>query len=415
MGAGGRMQVKDFDRHHFGLFRIGLGIYLFIHFAMLIPYGPELFGLQGTLASPSLNLTYPIFPNILYVWNTGAATYIFLSLLTALSGLLVLGWQRPWVAFALWYGWACLFNANNFISNPGLPYVGWMLLALALIPRGEAWALGERERADWEFPPVLYKGAWFLLAIGYGVSGVAKLMSPSWLDGTALYHLLMNPLSRDTPLRDFMVTLPMWMLKINTWGVLALEVLFPVLCLWPRMRRIAWVAMMALHFGILTIVDFADLTFGMLMIHLFVFEPWWIPGTQTKEKPVIFFDGVCGLCNAFVDFVFATDRRSHFVVSPLQGALAGQTLESPDQGVTDGDPKSVVLWQEGRAYRRSEAGIRILMGLGGIWGTARVLLLVPAGLRDAAYDAIARNRYRLFGKKDTCRMPTESERARFLP
>jgi predicted DCC family thiol-disulfide oxidoreductase YuxK len=389
---------------------MGLGLYLLIHFAMLIPYGPEIFGLGGTLETPKLNLTYGVFPNILYVWNQGAATQIFLSLLTALSALLVLGWKRRWVSFALWYGWACLFNANNFISNPGLPYVGWMLLALALIPAGEAWAMGEEEDPHWSFPPILYKGAWFLLAVGYGVSGVGKLLSPSWLDGTALYHLLTNPLSRDTPLREFMVGLPMWMLKLNTWGVLALEVLFPVFCLWRWGRAFAWFGMMALHFGILTLVDFADLTFGMLMIHLFVFEAWWIPAAKPKtaEKPVIFFDGVCGLCNAFVDFVFATDHARNFVVSPLQGELAKQNLGAVEL-------QSVVLWQDGQAYRRSEAGIRVLMGLGGIWGLARVLLLVPALLRDPLYDLIARNRYRLFGRKDSCRMPTADERARFLP
>jgi predicted DCC family thiol-disulfide oxidoreductase YuxK len=74
-----------------------------------------------------------------------------------------------------------------------------------------------------------------------------------------------------------------------------------------------------------------------------------------------------------------------------------------------------LLWDRGRWYRRSDAALRAIVGLGGPWGLARPLFLVPRILRDTVYDFIARNRYRWFGKREACRMPSPAERDRFLP
>ena len=153
--------------------------------------------------------------------------------------------------------------------------------------------------------------------------------------------------------------------------------------------------------------------------------------------PVIFFDGVCALCNGFVDFVLARDCRAMFRFATLQGETASGVLreggpgKSPwasaggaDSGsgtgpVGSGDSgewmRSMVLRDKDGLHRRSEAALRILVGLGGPWRLLGLLRLVPRPLRDAAYDLIARNRYRWFGKHDTCRMPTPEERERFLP
>jgi predicted DCC family thiol-disulfide oxidoreductase YuxK len=136
------------------------------------------------------------------------------------------------------------------------------------------------------------------------------------------------------------------------------------------------------------------------------------------EPPILFFDGVCGLCNGFVDFLMARDRRGAFRFATLQGETAARLLAGTGGGSSEGPGermRSVVLWQDGRAYRRSEAVIRLFTGLGGIWKLAAAGRLLPAGFRDLLYDFIARNRYRWFGKRETCRMPKPEERARFLP
>ena len=128
--------------------------------------------------------------------------------------------------------------------------------------------------------------------------------------------------------------------------------------------------------------------------------------------PIIFFDGVCGLCNRFVDFVMPRDRRGVFRFSPLQGETAKARLAAADiQSL-----KSVVLVDETGTYRHSTAVVRVLWRLGGGWKILGGLMwLVPRPLRNLGYAAVSRLRYLLFGKKDACRMPTPAERARFLP
>ena len=121
------------------------------------------------------------------------------------------------------------------------------------------------------------------------------------------------------------------------------------------------------------------------------------------------FDGVCNLCNGTVDFMLKRDKRAKFRFASLQGESAARLV--PDAMELD----SVALWQDGRLYRKSTAGLRMYAGLGGIWRLALAFLLVPRPIRDAVYDFIARNRYRWFGKREACRLPTEAERGRFLP
>lgn len=132
----------------------------------------------------------------------------------------------------------------------------------------------------------------------------------------------------------------------------------------------------------------------------------------TVDAPVIYFDGVCGLCNTFVDTVLRWDRRGVFRFAPLQGETAAQRLRPEDTANLD----SVALQSEGRTYRKSSAVVRMLWRLGWagrIMGTA--LWLIPKPIREWGYDFVAKNRYRWFGKKETCRLPTPAERERFLP
>lgn len=133
------------------------------------------------------------------------------------------------------------------------------------------------------------------------------------------------------------------------------------------------------------------------------------PGLPTR--PVIFFDGVCGLCDHFVDFVIARDGKRRFLFAPLQGITAADLLNVPDDATFD----SVVLWDDGKMFQKSTAVVRILWKLGGVWrALGAILWLVPWPLRNVGYRMVARWRYRLFGRKEVCRMPKPDERERFL-
>ncbi|WP_397568507.1 thiol-disulfide oxidoreductase DCC family protein [Schlesneria sp. T3-172] len=129
-------------------------------------------------------------------------------------------------------------------------------------------------------------------------------------------------------------------------------------------------------------------------------------------RRILFFDGVCGLCNWSIDFVMKRDYRKQFQFAPLQGDTAKSLLSPADVNNLD----TMVLWVAGRTYRKSAAVIRILWQLGPGWRVLGVLLwLIPLPLRNLGYTIVAKNRYRVFGKKESCRLPTPEERTRFLP
>ena len=128
-----------------------------------------------------------------------------------------------------------------------------------------------------------------------------------------------------------------------------------------------------------------------------------------NQQEIIFFDGICGLCNKFVDFIIARDAQQKFYFSPLTGTTAQKKLGNlPIQVDT------VILFSKGKIYIKSNAAIRILSGLGGGWKLTILLLVIPNFIRNYVYDQIAKNRYRWFGKLDSCRIPTAKERKQFL-
>jgi predicted DCC family thiol-disulfide oxidoreductase YuxK len=124
---------------------------------------------------------------------------------------------------------------------------------------------------------------------------------------------------------------------------------------------------------------------------------------------VVFFDGVCNLCNWFVRFVTRRDSAGKFVFAAIESGTAARLLGK----VTSGD--SVVLVENGRTYRNSTAVLRIAKNLHFPWPVLYVLIAVPEPLRDWAYRLVARNRYRWFGRKASCAAPEPKLRTRFLP
>ena len=133
---------------------------------------------------------------------------------------------------------------------------------------------------------------------------------------------------------------------------------------------------------------------------------------MNAPEAIVVFDGVCVACNAAVDFLLRHDRAKRLRFAAMQSP-AGHALMSAN-GVDPADPASFLLLEGGRAFRESEAAVRVLAGLGGAWRCARIALFVPRIARDAAYRWIARHRYRWFGRRDACRLPTPEEAERFL-
>lgn len=130
---------------------------------------------------------------------------------------------------------------------------------------------------------------------------------------------------------------------------------------------------------------------------------------------IILYDGVCGLCNRLVQFVLKRDASGHFRFASLQSDFASRILRQ--HGLYPDDLDTVYLVEEPgqRVTARSDAVISVLRKLGKFWPALAFLLrALPKSLRDWGYDIIARNRYRIFGKHDSCLLPQEKYRDRFL-
>lgn len=133
-------------------------------------------------------------------------------------------------------------------------------------------------------------------------------------------------------------------------------------------------------------------------------------GADTEiSQPVIYFDGVCNLCNAAVNWVIDRDLKGVFLFASLQSSFAAGRLPAH---LRDGLPGLVLEWR-GQLYFKSDAALQIARILGGWWRLLSGLRIIPLFFRDWVYDAIAARRYRWFGKMDACRVPTPELAARF--
>jgi len=137
-----------------------------------------------------------------------------------------------------------------------------------------------------------------------------------------------------------------------------------------------------------------------------------------SANPIILYDGVCGLCNRLVQFVLRHDHRDWFRFAALQSNIARDILRQHDCNPDDLDTFYLVLdyQQSGeRLLSRNDAAVEVLRQLGGRWKLLAALLsLFPRRVRDWRYNLIARNRYRIFGKYETCPLPNPKDRHKFL-
>ncbi|MFT3746930.1 MAG: thiol-disulfide oxidoreductase DCC family protein [Agriterribacter sp.] len=131
-----------------------------------------------------------------------------------------------------------------------------------------------------------------------------------------------------------------------------------------------------------------------------------------QKDPVILFDGVCNLCNSSVQFVIKKDKKKQFYFASLQSNAGQQLLKqyqlSPDKF------DSFILIENCKAYTRSTAALRVVKRLSGTWPLLYAFIIVPSFIRNGIYDWVAQNRYKWFGKSESCMLPTPELNARFL-
>ena len=133
------------------------------------------------------------------------------------------------------------------------------------------------------------------------------------------------------------------------------------------------------------------------------------------ESPIVLFDGVCNLCNGFVNFVISRDQKAHFRFGSLQSSAVTQILAAYGGNFISSDAMTtVILLQDKKIYTRSEAVLKIFRGMDAGWPILYGFIIVPAFIRDFVYSIFSKYRYRWFGKREQCRVPTPKLKARFI-
>ena len=378
--------------------------------AVLLARWLELMGHRGELAplTPVLDPA-PLATGLLVV---GAASAL----------LLAVGFQTRVAALVSCVVWWLLLGRAAF-TDASVPCVSVLLIVHAGIRSGAAdgpyGAWSTRGRPDpaggWRMAPGLWRVAWIILIVGYASLGFAKLGDPSWRDGSALARSLASA-DGARGLGGLLRGLPDAVLRSATYVVLALELGFALLIASRRLRPIAWGTMLAMHVVLLLPGAPLATPYGVLMLHLFTFDPAWIRGRGGERGGTVFYDGTCGLCHRAVRFALAEDPNGGaFDYAPLQGTTFEAQVAAPERA---GFPDSILVRRrDGALLSRSNAIIHLLRALGGIWTPlGGVLALVPRPVRDLVYDGVARVRKRIFAKPaELCPVLPAHLAERFLP
>lgn len=130
------------------------------------------------------------------------------------------------------------------------------------------------------------------------------------------------------------------------------------------------------------------------------------------QSPIIFFDGVCNLCNNFIQLIIKNDRKEKFLFCPIQSDYSRNFLL--ENKFISEDTNSVILFMDGTFYTKSNAALRIAKSMNGLWPLFWIFIIIPAPIRNWVYDFIARNRIKWFGKRNECMVPSTKNKKRFL-
>jgi predicted DCC family thiol-disulfide oxidoreductase YuxK len=131
-----------------------------------------------------------------------------------------------------------------------------------------------------------------------------------------------------------------------------------------------------------------------------------------SQHHIVIFDGVCNFCNGVVNFIIRRDPKALFSFTPMQSESGKRLIEKYDATMVGVD--TILLIKNGQCYERTDAAIEIAGDLTGLWSMFRVFKILPKSFRDYFYRLFARNRYKLFGRREECMIPSPEVRGRFI-
>ena len=357
-----------------------------------------------------------------FLFNAGSLWILKITLLCFLAGVILNLYPKAsavasCVLLTVYASWVRSFGLVDH-TEIGLIFAAYLLTFFSL---ADSWIKNHPpiEKKNYNPHGVPLIAVVLSISFLYAFIGSHRLVHGGWdtfTSDTLLYWIVQTS-SRVSPYGwqfeglVFQYPLLGYVLKIGLFVSTVFEILAP-LTLFYRKFRHAFIAVIAgFHITILLFMHILFLENMLLLIFFLDLTHWLAPAKSVKEERIIFFDGVCVLCNGFADWVLKNDTTEVYQLAAIQGETAKKVL-----GEQAKDPMewSIVLKDDAGISTHSTAVLRILIGIGGIGKLSAALFIFPAWLRDAVYKFISRNRYRWFGKKDSCRIPAASKVGRIL-
>lgn len=393
----------------YSVLRVLVGLYVSIQFLRAVPSAAILLS-SNSASAPATTFPGSLWlPNVLAVWQAPGFLTAMLLLATGVSVLFAVGFRDRLLAVIVWYLWACLASLTSRAAA-SFSILGWFFLVHACLPAAPYGSWDARKRPDpnagWSLPPPCFTLVWLVMACAYSAYGIFQALR--YLSGTT--PTIATTLSTLLPLPELLPSQS----ALIVGSALLLQVCFAPLALLRRVRPWLWCAMLLLQGWCLLTGTATDERLALLLLHLLLFDPAWLPPLALPQHTLVFYDGQCGLCHRTVRFALAEDRTEQALrFAPLASETFARVVPAAQRATL---PDSlIVLTPDGVLRSRSAAVIHICHRLGGLWrALAFASTIIPSRFRDAVYDFIAHIRYRLFRKPDdVCPLLPPSLRERF--
>ncbi|MBI5456749.1 hypothetical protein HY969_03320 [Candidatus Kaiserbacteria bacterium] len=280
--------VATYAPVQFSLWRALFGIYLLFYAIREFPYRYELYTSVGMLPDPVISYIYGYLPNFLNVFDSPETITLVFAVLFLSVICIIIGFFRLPNALITWLILSMLFGRNVLTEDPSLPFTGLLLIFLCIIPSREPlstdrFLFGRRGPEEWYMPWGVYWGAWFVLGLSFTASGIDRLFSETWQNGTAMYYILHQPIAFDYWFVHYLQSLPHWTIAGQTWAAASTYTLSLPLIFWERTRSIIWLLWVLMFIYVLATLDLTEVVLGMLLYFLFLFDSRWIPDAIWKH------------------------------------------------------------------------------------------------------------------------------------
>ncbi|RAP27954.1 hypothetical protein DID78_05765 [Candidatus Marinamargulisbacteria bacterium SCGC AG-343-D04] len=348
---------------HFTVFRLLLGIYGCLYSLILI------------------KTPLPHFPSLLVI--------LFLC-----SHLLILiGYHRRVAAIISCILW--MFYVSQDLTQLTMGTLALISIYIFCItsPKGEP--LSSKQTSSWTLPHSTHTVLWLSYGLFYSGIGISLLLDSRWTRGLILLENLSHFTQCSPFLNNILVDSPNLILTLIAYGSAIVLTTTFLAIFFSQFQIYIWI--MTLSISLLCLSSTLSFIPAIILYHLILIHCTWFRPKQEKHERVIAYDGICGLCNHFVQLILSIDILNHFTFIPLQSPDLEPLLAK--NKITK---NSILFIENEHIYEKSTAVLKILSYCGNIWRFSAMFYLIPLPIRDSIYSLIAKNRYKIFGQLDSC-------------